>query len=583
MIKLKKLYSTDDYFRSIEFKDGVNLILGDKSKNDDGKVTNEHMNGVGKSLAVELIDFCLMKRKNESKITRINDKYLPSKSFVYLHIECDAGDVVIGRNKNGDIKIKRGFEGTFKEYKFEDAKKSLKILTGLDDKPISLRDYLNFAIKNENYYYSDFNELYRSSYSELMKIHFYFFDIELSLLSRIQKAFDEYEAAKTRKREVNKWLDANELTIEELRTKRNKIEKSVEIIEDGMKYDQIVKSLDEKSEEIKQLESSLNELIEKKSTLRLELSEITAYIDEYQEDIYIEDDDVKIVFEKYRKGLGELVTKDLNELYKFRDQLTEFKSDLTKNKTEQLRQSISGLEDKIKVHNDKLDRYYSQITDSEKNNLVKSFRTYKEDVYDFRQYDEQLSRYESAQELVNDSKAGYANATHSLSRVVSKLKTTKDSFEKTFLELHKYVTGSSEASFNFQVDVDSAVSKRKDFFKFSVATETTGSAGSNQMRAALYDVALEINEATSAKTLKFMLHDNLIFGKIDKDSSIKFLNLVESKLGDDVQYIAAINSDDFNYEELIDKFDFNVSEKVVINLTKDKPLFHEIARGFLNN
>jgi len=579
MLRLIRLYSDENFFKEVKFKPGINLILGDKSVDHKGNVKNLHQNGVGKSLATELIDFCLMRRGSESRIISINDKYLPDSVFVYLHFACDGGEFIVARNKKGEIKIK-SIDEPFKRIGFEDAKKYLEMLVGLGDKPVTLRDYLNFFIKQEAYVYKDFNELFRSTYIDILRIHFYLFGIDLDALKDIQKAFEEYDRSIEARSEVTRWLSKNDLEIDKLRAMRNEIEERVSNLEEDFDYSKIVKSLDDKKLHIAELEARTNELIEKKSLLQISLREINEYINEFSEDIYIEDDDIKIVFEKYKKGLGALAEKDLESLYKFRDQLSKFKSSLVESKKRQLTEEMSQTQATIESLNEKVSKYYRDISESDKNNIVKSFRSYKDDVYEFRQYDSQLEAFENATKRLNQAKADYTVAANKLSRIVGELKAVKDSFQSTFIDVHRYITGSSAASFDFAVDVDSGLNKKKDFFKFAVYTETSGSKGSDQIRAAIYDASLHINKETKKRTIGFILHDNLIFGVIDKVSSIKFLNLMHDKLGDSVQYIAAINSDDFDYAELREQFSFDIQDKVAIHLTKDSPLFHKIHLDF---
>ena len=57
-MKLRKLYSEPPIFDPITFYDGLNIILGDKNN------TKDKTNGVGKSLAIDFINFCLLKFLN---------------------------------------------------------------------------------------------------------------------------------------------------------------------------------------------------------------------------------------------------------------------------------------------------------------------------------------------------------------------------------------------------------------------------------------------------------------------------------------------------------------------------------------
>lgn len=126
-IRLVKLYSENDSFRAIDFKPGINLICGQKSTNSDGSIKSKKMNGVGKTLSTELINFCLFKTQN-SKVLRINNKYLARNELVYLHMLVDGTDVIVGRSKSGQVRIKTGSNSEFKDYDTSSGKKYLENL-----------------------------------------------------------------------------------------------------------------------------------------------------------------------------------------------------------------------------------------------------------------------------------------------------------------------------------------------------------------------------------------------------------------------------------------------------------------------
>lgn len=581
MLRLIKLYADNDAIREIAFKSGLNLIRGDNSKDEEGNITSRRQNGVGKSFSVELIDFCLMRGIGESKFPLIKDKYFGRETFVYLHFQSNGVDYVVGRNKKGETKIK-GRNGTFKDYGYEDAKKYLDVILGFDSKPIGVRDYMNFFIKHEDYSYKKFNLLYKGTYTELLKIHFYLFDISLETLKKISKAFDERERAQALKRSANKWLEENDLDIDKLKAKRNELEQRVLDLEEDFNYDKLLMGYEAKAAEVRDLERKLEVLISDKSLLESELRDIEDYINDVDDDIYIDDQDVKLVFEKYRKGLGELVQSDLESLYEFRDQLSQFKEDLVVNKRSQLLESISSLQDKIDTHKQKVDKFYAEISDSKKNAIVKSFRVYKDDLYDSKQYDQYIDQYDSAVAALNDASAKFALATDELHRVVTNLNAQKKEFVKTFLAIHKRVTHSDSASFDFTVNVASKVSDKTDFFKFNVIVETAGSRGANQMRAAIYDASIHSSEVTKGRTLGFLLHDNLVFGSMDVESSINYLNLMSEFVAEEMQYIATVNNDQFDYQELRERFTFDIDDNVIINLTRQEPLFKRTESDFID-
>jgi len=580
-IRLVKLYSENDSFRAIDFKPGINLICGQKSTNTDGSIKSKKMNGVGKTLSTELINFCLFKTQN-SKVLRINDRFLGKNEIVYLHMLVDGQDVIVGRSKSGQVRIKTGTNTEFDDYDVTSAKKYLENLLEFNISPVSMREYFNFFIKESGYTYEEFGELYRSSYNDLLKVHFYFFELPIKVLKNISVAYKTYTAAKKRITQVNKELKAQDLEVDKLQAKKNALEDKVSNLEDNFEYSQILDSLQDRSVEINALEAELEELVLDKKSIEGELSEFAAFIEDYRDDIYIDDKDLSIVFNQFKAGLGDLVTKDFEQVKKFRNQLSRYKTELIDVKQSEARKRLEEIEAKISARRAKVNKFYSDINETKKNHIVKSFRVYREEVNEFKNYEALLHEYESASNEANGSNTEFAIAVGELSRIAAEKRDIKLEFQKTFLDIHKYVTSSVEASFDFSVNSKFSPSNITNFFRFNLTSETAGSTGANQMTAAIYDAALHKSPSTNKKTYGFYMHDNLIFGLIEKDSSIQYLNYLHENFdSEELQYIATVNMDEFNYAELQDDFKYNVKDDVVIELTRENPLFREMSSSML--
>lgn len=582
-VRLVKLYSENDSFRTIDFKPGINLITGQKSTDSDGNVKSKKMNGVGKTLSIELINFCLFKNNN-SKVFRINDLYLAKNEFIYLHILVDDKDVIIGRTKSNLVRIKSGSNSEFTDYDATAGKKYIENLFRFNTLPISMREYFNFFIKEAGYTYEEFARLYTSSYTDLLKVHFYFFELPIRVLQVISASYKSYDAAKKRITKVNKELKAQGLEIGKLQARKNALEDRVTNLEDDFEYSQILDSLQERSSEVNLLESELETLFMEKKSIEYELKELAIFIEDFRDDLYIDDKDLSLVFNQFKSGLGDLVSNDLGQVRKFRDQLTKYKSELVGIKQSDAKKRLEEIEAKIAVRRAKVDKFYSDISATQKNHIVKSFRVYREEVNEFKNFEMMLNEHDSASSEVNKSNTDFALAMAELSKLVAEKKSIKTEFQKTFLDIHKYVTSSVEASFDFKIDSKFSPSNTMNFFQFYVESETTGSTGSNQMTAAIYDAALHKSPATAPKTYGMYIHDNLIFGLIEKDSSIQYLNYLHDNFnGDDIQYIATVNMDEFNYAELQDDFTYEVKEDVVIELTRQNPLFRVMRSNMLTS
>ncbi|MBR1676001.1 MAG: hypothetical protein IJ706_01670 [Clostridia bacterium] len=72
MFKLVNLSANKETFHDITFKDGLNVVMGyqyDKSESNKKNTTN----GIGKSLIIKIIDFCLASDKQKEWLVPLAD------------------------------------------------------------------------------------------------------------------------------------------------------------------------------------------------------------------------------------------------------------------------------------------------------------------------------------------------------------------------------------------------------------------------------------------------------------------------------------------------------------------------------
>jgi len=569
MLKLIKLYSDDRCFRDIKFHDGVNLICGEKSIDKQGNVASNKQNGVGKSLLIELINFCFLKSNVQSKIPLINDEYLPGSSYANLHFKYNDNDYIISRNKEDRVKIKEG-NNDFVELNYDDAKSYLSNILDFNKKPISLREYFNFTVKEEDYSYKEFGVFYRSNYVDLLKIHFYFFNLPVDYLKAVGQLFEKRKMAQKQLRAIKRSLKNRDLDITKLRAIKNDLESQIQLAEDSLEYKDVIKNIDRAYIQINKTEKEINKLLLRKKRFEMELMEITDFHQFFSEDFYIDDKDIQIVFNKFNQGLGDYIKKDIKSLRLFRDQIMSFKGELLKEKRDVLLKAIKDLSDIIDEKQEEMTKHDGDVLKTKSNNLIKNLRIYKKKYSELEDFSIEISIYEKQEKILDQVKSMFDDYYKKINQAVFDRQKEIASVKQTFLEIHKFIMGSSECDFDISVTNSFAPTS---FFQIRVYVEGQGSKGVNQMQSVMYDFALLSNEFTSRRHLKILIHDNLIFGSVDKDSSIKALNYINKIDASSFQYIATVNKDDFDYKELQDSFKFDREKAVVIELTKENPLF----------
>src|SRR5690606_37937232 len=160
-IKLIKLYSEPKVFEPINFSDGVNIILGEKF--DEATTNGRKTIGVGKSLSIEFINFCLLKKYSDSRLQLIPKEILNVTVLIKLDLEIGNNQLTIVRNRKEQdqpVIIKEN-----KETKFESIDDAQQYLSDLIYKNNTLqvvpsfRELLSPLIRDER---SEFNNILES-------------------------------------------------------------------------------------------------------------------------------------------------------------------------------------------------------------------------------------------------------------------------------------------------------------------------------------------------------------------------------------------------------------------------------------
>lgn len=147
MLKLKKLYSVPKQFETITFVDGFNLILGETTED------NVKTNGVGKSMAIEFINYGLLKKHIDSRVALIPEQDFPSETTICLDFEIADIKITSKRTPKENECPTLVIDGISKVYSnLSDANNHLKSLLFKNvqrDNPPSFRAMMGPLIRDE--------------------------------------------------------------------------------------------------------------------------------------------------------------------------------------------------------------------------------------------------------------------------------------------------------------------------------------------------------------------------------------------------------------------------------------------------
>jgi len=329
-LKIQKLYSNQDNFEVLNFKDGFNMVVGGKLNN-----TNFIQHNVGKTLLLEIIDFCFLcdfgNEKNLYKnvdalsdysfyvlIKLINDKYITlNRSISYPNI------IKIIFHNNSEI-----FNDTskFEEKTLKDAKDYLSSyfsdLYGYNiDFRKSFKRFIRYSDQYHNPIIIDINKNYNKKDKDYLpglmnvfrldyNIIYSFFESKekISVLKKkITGLKLEYEITGNKiniQKKIDK-LDRELMTLQkEINTKQEDQDLWRFQITDSETIDSLCKEINVEIDELNKSKYYLNKRIDKaKNTLKIDLK--SNFVEEF-DNLYAE---IQLVFtNEIKKSINDLVT-----------------------------------------------------------------------------------------------------------------------------------------------------------------------------------------------------------------------------------------------------------------------------------
>jgi uncharacterized protein YydD (DUF2326 family) len=585
MIRLKRLYlepniASGKPFRELVFQPGINIIVGEKSSDDHTKNEQEKMNSVGKSLSMELVNYCLFKDPSSSRVERVPEDNLQQNTYVCLDFEYESNKVInqltIKRSKNTNnpiIIIEDGNETGFKTL--EEVKKYTEkyFFPGAENHP-SLRQLVSILIRNEKHGFDDIlYPEYKSSsfeYSSIITPHAYLFGFDVNAISQIRKLRKQIETAGAVITELNRVFATKEIKIADVKSYINDLEDRVRKLDIAIKDLKPAEGMSQIKDELKVLYENLDSLVSKK-TANTELArKIKSLPKPDQPDV----DEVKRVYDNFRDGLGDIVKASFENVLEFREQMHGFQEELMSKKLDEVNEKIAELDKQIAEIDQQIGEYNKRLGVNEK---VTDLR---ESLLKQQQDSEQLEQLRSTYRQLEDSTRRKDSLLKTRTKYIDdlriqlvELEAIVNQFETDLKSIHSFIANNQFCHFKISVSDRPNAVKFTNFMSFDYRTDLDGGSGVDRIKTFIYDVLLMTSPATAPRHPKFLIHDN-IFASAGLEDTIRSLNYLHSlyEKGQDFQYIFTINRDE--YESKLKDLSFKASDRTVIELTREQPLLN---------
>ena len=566
IVKLRKLSCSSDIFEPIIFHDGINLILGEKG--DATTRTGKKTNGVGKSMAIEFIDFCLLNDYSKSRIKLIPESVFPLNEVVKLNLSIGALDVTISRSRKTEnqpvIAVNHGNEIP---YSIEEARNYIQdlIFSDLDNiNTPSFRSLLSILIRDEN---SEFKDIIKchdltQKIPDDLSIHLFLLNIEVNKYTKIINAIKQIAKITTVISSTKKDLTENgKKNISSIKAELNALEADIKIIDKAIDQFKTAEAFDSLQSEIMELDNELSKLRKEISILRSEYKKIQSM----PKPESIDDLEIELVYNQFKKELGSMIVKTLREVSLFKDKVDNFQRTIIQKKAQDLLKQIDSVAEQIRILDDKYSEKMKLI-DSEGvlQNLKTGLKIYEEKKATLSR---NLSLYTEYEKRVKEKKELELLKKQTSIEIDSEIDNKReyiDSFNSTILDIHEYIMGNRECSFEVKTaDSDNT----KTPLNINMRIHDDGSRSVNRTKVFIYDVSLLFNIYTRKLHPMLLIHDNIF--DVDQDTLIQSLNfLAKYETFDDFQYILTLNRDKIENEERQEMLAFNVENKRVASFTK---------------
>jgi uncharacterized protein YydD (DUF2326 family) len=542
MLRVRRLYSDPEAFDPVEFFDGVNLIVGDRSE--DSRKTN----GVGKSLMVEFLNFALLKELRHSRVRLIPKEVLSPETVVCLDLEIGEAKLTIRRGIGSADTPTIIVDGVATDMAcVEDATKSLAglLFEGADDADLpSFRAMLGPLMRDER---SEFKSIVKC-YDTDLRIppdytpHLYLLGIDVAPYKDAQRLFGEIQGARDAAARAKKEIESvSGKAFGEAKAELNELKGQVERIQRDLDKLGVSEGYGILRTEIIDIETQLSAARTKQGVLKSELAKVEVF----RGDHYIDEDEVAALYNQFRDGLGDLIKKDIHEVTAFKRKIDDFQRTLMQDRRQSLVAELKVLDSEVAELGR---RYTEKLSLLDQQGELKSLRVsiaaHQKKVEDQAKLAAVMTTYTSCESEKNSKLNDRSGAIETLRRSVQDAQDVIDSVEKTILDIHECVAGNRQSSFEVSVN------RKKEILTFTLRIHDDGSHSIEREKVFLYDVAMLVNEETALRHPGFLVHDNIF--DVDQDTLVRSLNYLGDNIGllADRQYLLTISSDKLTMADL---------------------------------
>lgn len=566
-MRLISLNSNLTSFKQIKFKNGLNVIVGERT-NPEVKDTKDSYNGVGKSLIIEIIHFCL-----GSKKIKAFSENIPEAEF-YLTFETQNHDVhVIKRECSGDQVVYLDEEKYESITLFTNKLEKLIFPNLPNQKGLSFRSLISRFMRR---YKSSYNKYYNyvkkeQPYNELIT-NSYLLGLDTEI---VEKKMSVKNIASTLNK-AKKSLKEDKLLLEYFKGNKDIKFQITELKEQKTKLEQNISNF-KVADNYNEMKSNADQLSKEKSKLNNELFFVERNIEKIEKmsnvEITLKADDLEEMYKEAKFLFPNDVKKTLYEVTDFHEKIIENRKLVYNKQLDQLKKRRVELENTIKDLSNKLDNLMAFLN---QHGALNEFAALNEK---YRKVTEQFNKLSDYNKLIKDYEYELSIKKKEKEDIKIEIKTYLDMSTKTQDNLMKQFRFFSKQFYKDKASGLSVNGNYKDnqiSWEIHADIEDDSSDGVNEVLIYCFDLTMF---SIGRHDVSFLFHDSRLFSNMDPRQRFTALKIAIDFTNNNpnYQYILSLNEDMIeSIKPMIDENEFEslkdyINKSRVLTLKDDKP------------
>ena len=532
-MKLKCIRANQSSFHTINFKEGLNIIVGKQASPHNENDGNTY-NGVGKSFVLHLIHFCL----GSNKIDSFSNN-LPEWVFT-LEFEVDGKEYYASRNTSEQNRINFcGQDISLKAMR----ENMLNLCFGISDPPKNMTWNTLFSrfVRRYRLSYSRFDTYIpkESDYSKLLNT-LYLLGIDPSLIIEKKELREKQTDAKKTENAIKKdpffkryYLGKNdvELDVADLEYRITELEREISEFKVSNNYHELELEANDKSYEKKILENK------------------------------------RVLINNYIKNIEESFKENIDEVLEFhRKQILSrnirLKKELRKHQLE-----LEKIDKQILAIGERMDNLLGYLDShgalEEYVALTKQLSSLKNEMERIQGYQKLLKSYK---DIELEIKASFINQDKETNEYLEIIKTVTDKLRTGFWEYAKKFYPKKRSGLVIKNNSGENMIR----YTLEARIEDDSSDGVNEVRLFCFDLLLLMCRKSK---IRFLAHDSRLFANMDPRQREMLLRIAyDVTIDSEFQYICSMNEDTIlSFKDLMSIEDYRqiVTNNIILELNDD--------------